>query len=192
MHCVVTTRDQWGLSVVRGFDLWSTLRSTIVQMENETGRPRPEEPPLKRRVSISDQVLGVDNPAFEHHHHHRRISASSEHNSEAGSRKKSILHHGASHENLAQYKFDLENGRINGNRKKSAFSLSSSIRDKIEYSEELERWVFFYSDDSHFWSEPIKTISSRSNRCFPNNTSITFIKFFFLYLTKLFLYYFQH
>ncbi|XP_043467171.1 sodium/hydrogen exchanger 9B2 [Leptopilina heterotoma] len=119
-------------------------------MENETGRPRPEEPPLKRRVSISDQVLGVDNPAFEHHHHHRRISASSEHNSEAGSRKKSILHHGASHENLAQYKFDLENGRINGNRKKSAFSLSSSIRDKIEYSEELERsWLYVFCSRCH-------------------------------------------
>lgn len=101
---------------------------------------KPSEEMAKRRVSISDQVLGLDNPAFEHH---RRISASSEHNSDQG-RRKSILHHGVSHcdsvENInPQYKFDLENGRINGNRKKSAYSLSSSIRDKIEYSEELER-----------------------------------------------------
>lgn len=102
---------------------------------------KPSEELAKRRVSISDQVLGLDNPAFEHH---RRISASSEHNSDQG-RRKSILHHSGSHcdenipENILQHKFDLENGRINGNRKKSAYSLSSSIRDKIEYSEELER-----------------------------------------------------
>ncbi|KAL6432156.1 hypothetical protein ACFW04_006690 [Cataglyphis niger] len=116
----------------------------------------------KRRVSISDQVLGLDNPAFEHH---RRISASSEHNSDQG-RRKSILHHGGSHcdsvENInPQYKFDLENGRINGNRKKSAYSLSSSIRDKIEYSEELERsWLYLFCarchgrDDTPSWEPP--------------------------------------
>lgn len=96
---------------------------------------KPSEEIGKRRVSISEQVMGHDNPAFEHH---RRISASSEHNSDQG-RRKSILHHGGSVENIPQHKFDLENGRINGNRKKSAYSLSSSIRDKIEYSEELER-----------------------------------------------------
>ncbi|XP_076669502.1 na[+]/H[+] hydrogen antiporter 1 isoform X2 [Andrena cerasifolii] len=94
----------------------------------------------KRRVSISDQILGMDNLSFDH----RRISASSEHNSDQG-RGKSILAHGGSNygssENIPQHKFDLENGRINGNRKKSAFSLTSSIRDKIEYSEELERKV---------------------------------------------------
>lgn len=103
---------------------------------------RPSEDLAKRRVSISDQIMGLDNPGFEHH---RRISASSEHSSDQGKRK-SILHppHGGasrcdSAENIPQYRFDLENGRINGNRKKSAYSLSSSIRDKIEYSEELER-----------------------------------------------------
>lgn len=111
-------------------------------MENDTGgragKPGGEDA-SKRRVSISDQVMGLDNPSFEHH---RRISASSEHNSEQ-SRRKSILHHGGSHcgsvENIPQYKIDMENGRIGPSRKKSAFSLSSSIRDKIEYSEELER-----------------------------------------------------
>jgi hypothetical protein len=108
-----------------------------IDMGGRTNKPGEEL--AKRRVSISDQVMGFDNPAFEHH---RRISASSEHNSDQG-RRKSILHHGGSHcdsaENIPQYKVDLENGRINGNRKKSAYSLSSSIRDKIEYSEELER-----------------------------------------------------
>lgn len=117
-----------------------------IDMGGRTNRPGEEL--TKRRVSISDQIMGLDNPGFEHH---RRISASSEHNSEQ-SRRKSILHHGGgggggggggshcdSAENIPQYKFDLENGRVNGNRKKSAYSLSSSIRDKIEYSEELER-----------------------------------------------------
>lgn len=123
---------------------------------------KPSEELAKRRVSISDQVLGLDNPAFEHH---RRISASSEHNSDQG-RRKSILHHGGSHcgdsaENIPQYKLDLENGRINGNRKKSAYSLSSSIRDKIEYSEELERsWLYLFCarchgrDDTPSWEPP--------------------------------------
>ncbi|GAB1862913.1 Mitochondrial sodium/hydrogen exchanger NHA2 [Camponotus japonicus] len=122
---------------------------------------KPNEELAKRRVSISDQVLGLDNPAFEHN---RRISASSEHNSDQG-RRKSILHHGSSHcesaENIPQYKFDLENGRINGNRKKSAYSLSSSIRDKIEYSEELERsWLYLFCarchgrDDTPSWEPP--------------------------------------
>lgn len=94
----------------------------------------------KRRVSISEQVFGLDNPAFEHN---RRISASSEHNSDQG-RRKSILHYGNSNggsvENIQQYKFDVDTIRANGNnRKKSAMSLSSSMRDKIEYSEELKR-----------------------------------------------------
>jgi len=114
-----------------------SYRKMEIDMGGRTNRPSEEL--AKRRVSISDQIMGLDNPAFEHH---RRISASSEHNSDQG-RRKSILHHGGSHcdsaENIPQYKFDLENGRINGNRKKSAYSLSSSIRDKIEYSEELER-----------------------------------------------------
>lgn len=107
-----------------------------IDMAGRTNRPGEEL--TKRRVSISEQIMGLDNPGFEHH---RRISASSEHNSDQG-RRKSILHHGShcdSAENIPQYKFDLENGRVNGNRKKSAYSLSSSIRDKIEYSEELER-----------------------------------------------------
>ncbi|EFN71977.1 Mitochondrial sodium/hydrogen exchanger NHA2 [Camponotus floridanus] len=122
---------------------------------------KPNEELAKRRVSISDQVMGLDNPVFEHN---RRISASSEHNSDQG-RRKSILHHGSSHcesaENIPQYKFDLENGRINGNRKKSAYSLSSSIRDKIEYSEELERsWLYLFCarchgrDDTPSWEPP--------------------------------------
>ncbi|XP_012215331.1 sodium/hydrogen exchanger 9B2 isoform X1 [Linepithema humile] len=122
---------------------------------------KPSEELAKRRVSISDQVMGFDNPAFEHH---RRISASSEHNSDQG-RRKSILHHGGSHcdsvENIPQHKVDLENGRINGNRKKSAYSLSSSIRDKIEYSEELERsWLYLFCarchgrDDTPSWEPP--------------------------------------
>lgn len=130
-----------------------------VDMSGRTNKPSEEL--AKRRVSISDQVLGLDNPAFEHH---RRISASSEHNSDQG-RRKSILHHGGSHgdsaENIPQYKFDLENGRINGNRKKSAYSLSSSIRDKIEYSEELERsWLYLFCarchgrDDTPSWEPP--------------------------------------
>ncbi|XP_011878009.1 PREDICTED: mitochondrial sodium/hydrogen exchanger 9B2 isoform X1 [Vollenhovia emeryi] len=128
-------------------------------METEMGgrANKPSEELAKRRVSISDQVMGLDNPAFEHH---RRISASSEHNSDQG-RRKSILHHGGSAENIPQYKFDLENGRINGNRKKSAYSLSSSIRDKIEYSEELERsWLYLFCsrchgrDDTPSWEPP--------------------------------------
>ncbi|XP_077261569.1 na[+]/H[+] hydrogen antiporter 1 isoform X1 [Temnothorax americanus] len=123
---------------------------------SRTNKPISEEL-AKRRVSISDQVMGIDNPAFEHN---RRISASSEHNSDQG-RRKSILHHGGSAENIPQYKFDLENGRINGNRKKSAYSLSSSIRDKIEYSEELERsWLYLFCarchgrDDTPSWEPP--------------------------------------
>ncbi|XP_071572382.1 sodium/hydrogen exchanger 9B2 isoform X1 [Temnothorax nylanderi] len=129
-------------------------------MDIEMGSSRtnkPSEELAKRRVSISDQVMGIDNPAFEHN---RRISASSEHNSDQG-RRKSILHHGGSAENIPQYKFDLENGRINGNRKKSAYSLSSSIRDKIEYSEELERsWLYLFCarchgrDDTPSWEPP--------------------------------------
>ncbi|XP_029160095.1 sodium/hydrogen exchanger 9B2 isoform X1 [Nylanderia fulva] len=132
-----------------------------IDMSARTNKPTEEL--AKRRVSISDQVLGIDNPAFEHH---RRISASSEHNSDQG-RRKSILHHGSSHcdenipENIPQYKFDLENGRINGNRKKSAYSLSSSIRDKIEYSEELKRsWLYLFCarchgrDDTPSWEPP--------------------------------------
>lgn len=125
-----------------------------MEIENRTTRPCEEL--AKRRVSISDQVFGVDNPAFEHH---RRISASSEHNSDQG-RRKSILHHESS-EHIPQHKFDLENGRVNGNRKKSAFSLSSSIRDKIEYSEELERsWLYLFCarcqgrDDTPSWEPP--------------------------------------
>ncbi|XP_018312857.1 mitochondrial sodium/hydrogen exchanger 9B2 [Mycetomoellerius zeteki] len=130
-----------------------------IEMGGRTNKPNEEL--AKRRVSISDQVIGIDNPAFEHH---RRISASSEHNSDQG-RRKSILHHGGSHcdsmENIPQYKFDLENGRINGNRKKSAYSLSSSIRDKIEYSEELKRsWLYLFCarchgrDDTPSWEPP--------------------------------------
>ncbi|XP_034951609.1 sodium/hydrogen exchanger 9B2 [Chelonus insularis] len=99
-----------------------------------------------RRVSISDQVIGIDNPVFEHH---RQISVSSEHNPEC-IRKKSILHHG-SVENLQHNKLDLENGRANGqNRKKSQMSLSSSIRDKIEYTEELKRsWLYLFCTRCH-------------------------------------------
>lgn len=108
-----------------------------IDMSGKTNKSTEEL--AKRRVSISDQIHGMDNPSFDHH---RRISASSEHNSDQG-RGKSILQHGGSNygsaENIPQHKFDLENGRINGNRKKSAHSLTSSIRDKIEYSEELER-----------------------------------------------------
>lgn len=125
-------------------------------MEIEGRTTRPNEELAKRRVSISEQVFGVDNPTFEHH---RRISASSEHNSDQG-RRKSILHH-ESAEHIPQHKFDLENGRVNGNRKKSAFSLSSSIRDKIEYSEELERsWLYLFCarchgrDDTPSWEPP--------------------------------------
>ncbi|XP_018353146.1 PREDICTED: mitochondrial sodium/hydrogen exchanger 9B2 [Trachymyrmex septentrionalis] len=129
-----------------------------VEMSGRTNKPSEEL--AKRRVSISDQVVGLDNLAFEHH---RRISADSEHNSDQG-RRKSILHHGShcdSVENIPQYKFDLENGRINGNRKKSAYSLSSSIRDKIEYSEELKRsWLYLFCarchglDDTPSWEPP--------------------------------------
>lgn len=112
-------------------------RDMDTDMSGRTNRSSEEL--AKRRVSISDQILGMDNPTFDHH---RRISASSEHNSDQG-RGKSILQHGGSNygssENIPQHKFDLENGRINGSRKKSAYSLTSSIRDKIEYSEELER-----------------------------------------------------
>ncbi|XP_020285013.1 mitochondrial sodium/hydrogen exchanger 9B2 isoform X2 [Pseudomyrmex gracilis] len=120
-----------------------------IDMSGRTSSSKPSEELAKRRVSISDQVVGHDNPAFEHH---RRISASSEHNSDQG-RRKSILHHCGSVENIPQFKFDLENGRINnGNRKKSAYSLSSSIRDKIEYSEELERC--HGRDDTPSWEPP--------------------------------------
>lgn len=130
-----------------------------IDMSGRTNKSTEEL--TKRRVSISDQILGMDNPSFEHH---RRISASSEHNSDHG-RGKSILAHGGSNngsaENIPQYKFDLENGRINGNRKKSAYSLTSSIRDKIEYSEELERsWLYLFCarchgrDDTPSWEPP--------------------------------------
>ncbi|XP_043494807.1 sodium/hydrogen exchanger 9B2-like [Polistes fuscatus] len=134
-----------------------------MEMESRTITRPPCEEISKRRVSISDQVFGVDNPAFEHH---RRISSSSEHNSDQG-RRKSILHHTGSHydsvENLPQHnKLDLaENGRVNDNRKKSAFSMTSSIRDKIEYSEELERsWLYLFCarchgrDDTPSWEPP--------------------------------------
>ncbi|KAL2738723.1 sodium/hydrogen exchanger 9B2 isoform X1, partial [Vespula squamosa] len=133
-----------------------------MEMEGKSAT-RPCEELTKRRVSISEQVFGVDNPAFEHH---RRISSSSEHNSDQG-RRKSILHHTGSNydsvENIPQHnKFDLaENGRVNGNRKKSALSLTSSIRDKIEYSEELERsWLYLFCarchgrDDTPSWEPP--------------------------------------
>lgn len=129
------------------------------EMSGRTNRSSEEL--AKRRVSISDQILGMDNPTFDHH---RRISASSEHNSDQG-RGKSILQHGGSSygssENIPQHKFDLENGRINGSRKKSAYSLTSSIRDKIEYSEELERsWLYLFCtrchgrDDTPSWEPP--------------------------------------
>ena len=129
-----------------------------IDMSGRTNKSTEEL--AKRRVSISDQILGMDNPSFDH----RRISASSEHNSDQG-RGKSILAHGGSNygssENIPQHKFDLENGRINGNRKKSAFSLTSSIRDKIEYSEELERsWLYLFCarchgrDDTPSWEPP--------------------------------------
>ena len=121
-------------------------------METDTSNRtnRSTEELAKRRVSISDQILGMDNPNFDHH---RRISASSEYNSDQG-RGKSILQHGSSNygsaENIPQHKFDLENGRINGNRKKSAHSLTSSIRDKLEYSEELERsWLYLFCARCH-------------------------------------------
>ncbi|XP_011299040.1 sodium/hydrogen exchanger 9B1 isoform X2 [Fopius arisanus] len=120
---------------------------------------RPHEDIRSRRVSISDQVVGIDNPVFDHH---RRISATS-HESEP-TRKKSILHHsnGESVENIPQFKFDLENGRVNGqSRKKSAMSLSSSIRDKIEYSDELKSsWLYLFCarchgpDDTPSWEPP--------------------------------------
>ncbi|XP_015610282.1 sodium/hydrogen exchanger 9B2 [Cephus cinctus] len=114
-----------------------------------------------RRVSISEQTLGIDNAAFEHN---RKVSGASEHNSEH-SRRKSILHHGGSNagsaENIHQYKFELENGRINGNRKRSGLSLSSSIRDKIEYSEQLESsWLYLFCarchgrDNTPSWEPP--------------------------------------
>lgn len=89
-----------------------------------------------RRVSISDP--GLDNPGFEHQ---RRISVTS---SQEPERKRSILHPSrpGSVENL--HKFDMENGGKHPHslvRKKSAYSLSSSIRDKVEYTDELERSV---------------------------------------------------
>ncbi|XP_029044926.1 sodium/hydrogen exchanger 9B2 isoform X1 [Osmia bicornis bicornis] len=129
-----------------------------IDMTGKTNRSNEEL--TKRRVSISDQILGLDNPGFDHH---RRISASSEHNSDQG-RGKSIMQHGGSTENI-QHKFDLENGRINGNRKKSTYSLTSSIRDKIQYSEELERirsrsWLYLFCtrchgrDDTPSWEPP--------------------------------------
>ncbi|XP_053594231.1 sodium/hydrogen exchanger 9B2 [Microplitis demolitor] len=115
-----------------------------------------EDTTRSRRVSISDQVIGIDNPVFEHH---RRISASSDHNSDC-QKKKSILHHG-SNENI-QHKLDLDNGHTNSqNRKKSAMSLSSSIRDKIEYTEELKRsWLYLFctrchgKEDTPSWEPP--------------------------------------
>ncbi|XP_046737471.1 sodium/hydrogen exchanger 9B2 [Diprion similis] len=93
-----------------------------------------------RRVSISEQNLSFDNFGFEHH---RKISACSEPNSEG--RRKSILH-GGSHYGSSE---NIENGRANG-RKKSALSLSSSIRSKIEYTEELKRsWLYAFCMRCH-------------------------------------------
>ncbi|XP_043288686.1 sodium/hydrogen exchanger 9B2 [Venturia canescens] len=126
------------------------------------GMTRSTEEMSRRRVSISEQVFGLDNPGFEHN---RRISASSEHNSDQG-RRKSILHYGHSNggsvENIQQYKFEVDTIRANGNnRKKSAMSLSSSVRDKIEYSEELKRsWLYVFCaqchgrDDTASWEPP--------------------------------------
>lgn len=85
-----------------------------------------------RRVSISEQNFGIDNPAFENQNH-RKVSNCSE-SAISDGRKKSILHvdgHYGSAENI-------ENGRANG-RKRSALSLSSSMRDKIEYNANLDR-----------------------------------------------------
>ncbi|KAH0554196.1 sodium/hydrogen exchanger 9B2 isoform X2 [Cotesia glomerata] len=115
-----------------------------------------EDTTRSRRVSISDQVIGIDNPIFDHH---RQISVSSDHNSDC-QKKKSILHH-SSVENL-QHKLDLDNGHTNNQiRKKSAMSLSSSIRDKIEYTEELKRsWLYLFctrchgKDDTPSWEPP--------------------------------------
>lgn len=90
----------------------------------ETGITRPN-----RRVSISDQsIMGLDNPGFEHH---RKVSGSSEIGTE--SRRKSCI--SVSAENI-------ENGCANGGRKKSSMSLSGSIREKIEYTDELKRQVY--------------------------------------------------
>ncbi|KOX69648.1 hypothetical protein WN51_06534 [Melipona quadrifasciata] len=134
-----------------------------IDMSGKTNRSTEEL--AKRRVSISDQILGMDNPNFDHH---RRISASSEHNSDHG-RGKSILQHGSSNyggsaENIPQHKFDLENGRING-RKKSAYSLTSSIRDKIEYSEELERLAKLLGDFHPVAYTVMHAIDSEVSRC---------------------------
>lgn len=98
-------------------------------------------PQTGRKVSISEQNLGIDNPAFENH---RRISASSEHASDG--RRKSILHTG-SHYGSSE---NIENGRPNGRKKSAAVSLSSSIREKIEYAEELERsWLYVFCTRCH-------------------------------------------
>lgn len=100
-----------------------------------------------RRVSISDHSTGIDNPGFDH----RRISVDSA--EPGGPRRKSILHNGShpgSSENIHKFS-DLEHHFNSGPpraslahhhvfaRNKSSHSLSSSIRCKVEYTEELER-----------------------------------------------------
>ncbi|XP_044011535.1 sodium/hydrogen exchanger 9B2 isoform X2 [Aphidius gifuensis] len=101
-----------------------------------------------RRVSISDQIIGIDNPTFEHN---RAISPCSQHDNNEIVRKKSILHNTINDciDNQQQI-YNTENGRINGqNRKKSAMSLSSSIREKIEYTDQLKRC--HGKDDTPSW-----------------------------------------
>ncbi|KAF7990756.1 hypothetical protein HCN44_000561 [Aphidius gifuensis] len=102
-----------------------------------------------RRVSISDQIIGIDNPTFEHN---RAISPCSQHDNNEIVRKKSILHNTINDciDNQQQI-YNTENGRINGqNRKKSAMSLSSSIREKIEYTDQLKSsWLYLFCTRCH-------------------------------------------
>ncbi|XP_048509188.1 sodium/hydrogen exchanger 9B2 [Athalia rosae] len=124
-------------------ELGDRVKMENLQPQTNELKLKPMEETSKpiRRVSISEQTThGVDNPAFEHH---RRISGCSEPASEG--RRKSILHAGSHHGSCE----NIENGRANG-RKKSALSLSSSIRDKIEYTRELERsWLYLCCTRCH-------------------------------------------
>lgn len=103
-----------------------------------------------RKVSLSEQshMSGIDNPNY---HGHNTSELSLQHDREPTlTRKKSILRQNVSSSvpgsvenlhNLHRLELQPENGKIHTPlyRRKSAFSLSSSIKEKIEYSEQLER-----------------------------------------------------
>ncbi|XP_003426703.2 sodium/hydrogen exchanger 9B2 [Nasonia vitripennis] len=125
-------------------------------------------------------TTGLDNPGFEPTS--RRISQTSFDTNPVIERKKSILHisRSASFENM--HKHDMENGRSHNfhmaARKKSAFSLSSSIRDKVEYTDELERsWLYLFCTRCHGRAEADSWEPTGWRRACPQPFCPTYRKF---------------